>query len=125
MFDINICYGISFRDVPDGLSNTIMFGEMLPVYSVHAALWAAMGSYSPTNIPLNVSLSFCVKELAGYGEPHDWKPTVLCNGFKSKHPGVVNFGMADGSVHGFSELIDYKLFNELGSRAGGEIVSVP
>ncbi len=125
MFDSSAINRISFRDVPDGLSNTIMTGETLPLYSVHAALWAAAGPDSITGIPLNVSLSFCVKGVSGSGDPHNWKPTDYCDGFKSMHPGVLNFGLADGSVRGFSELIDYKLFNELGSRASGEMVSVP
>ena len=33
--------------------------------------------------------------------------------------------MCDGSVHFFSETIDYRLYNELGTRAGGEVVTLP
>ena len=46
-------------------------------------------------------------------------------GFKSRHPGGANFVTGDGSVHFLSESIDYRLFNELGTRAGGEVVAVP
>jgi len=46
-------------------------------------------------------------------------------GFKSRHPGGANFAMADGSVHFFSATVDYKLFNQLGTRDGGEPVQVP
>ena len=35
------------------------------------------------------------------------------------------FCMADGSVHFVSESIDYRLYNELGTRDGGEPVSLP
>ena len=32
---------------------------------------------------------------------------------------------ADGSVHFIEEAISFKLFNQLGTRAGGEIISLP
>ena len=46
-------------------------------------------------------------------------------GFKSRHPGGANFVMGDGSVQFLSESVDYRLFNALGSRDGGEAVSRP
>ena len=46
-------------------------------------------------------------------------------GFKSRHPGGAMFCMADGSVHFVSEAIDYRLYNELGTRDGGEVASLP
>ena len=46
-------------------------------------------------------------------------------GFKSLHPGGANFCMGDGSVHFFAESIDYRLYNNLGTRAGGEVVEYP
>jgi hypothetical protein len=33
--------------------------------------------------------------------------------------------MADGSVHFFNQSIDYRLYNGLGTRAGGEVVKIP
>jgi prepilin-type processing-associated H-X9-DG protein len=49
----------------------------------------------------------------------------LACGFKSRHPGGAHFALADGSVRFVSETIDYRVYNELGSRAGGETVSIP
>ena len=46
-------------------------------------------------------------------------------GFKSRHPGGATFDYCDGSVHFLSQSIDYKLYNQMGSRAGGEVVTVP
>ena len=46
-------------------------------------------------------------------------------GFKSRHPGGALFLLADGSVHYFNDSIDYRLYNELGTRSGGEIVTLP
>ena len=39
--------------------------------------------------------------------------------------GGANFLIGDGSVHFVGEFIDYKLYNELGTREGGEPVSLP
>ena len=46
-------------------------------------------------------------------------------GFKSRHQGGAQFVMGDASVQFLSETIDYKLFNELGTRDGGEPVTLP
>ena len=77
-------------------------------------------SISPTTIPLNTF------ESDGPGGQHaagtSWWTT---SGFKSRHPGGANFCMGDGSVHFITETIDYRLYNELGSRAGGEVASLP
>ena len=46
-------------------------------------------------------------------------------GFKSLHPGGANFVLADGSVQFLPTAIDYRLYNNLGTRAGGEAVTLP
>ena len=46
-------------------------------------------------------------------------------GYKSRHPGGANFCLGDGSVQFLSEAIDYRVYNELGSKAGGEVVTLP
>ena len=43
----------------------------------------------------------------------------------SYHDGGVNACMADGSVRFFSDSLDYQAWRALGTRAGGEVVSVP
>jgi hypothetical protein len=69
-----------------------------------------------TQIPINTMLE--TKD----GVDTDWWRGC---GFKSKHSGGAAFAIADGSVHFFSENIDYKLFNEMGTRSGGETVAFP
>ena len=56
------------------------------------------------------------------GERRDWWRT---SGYKSKHPGGANMLMGDGSVHFFPETIDFRLYNALGTREGGEVAAVP
>jgi hypothetical protein len=78
-----------------------------------------------TNTPLNVR----VDNYCGSGSPgqdlHDERPSEYCDGFKSMHPGVVNFVMCDASLHSLSDSIDYQVFNAMGTKAGGEVGALP
>jgi prepilin-type N-terminal cleavage/methylation domain-containing protein len=111
---------VNFGEVRDGLSNTIMLGETLPGQCTFISAFAVNFNVSPTSIPLNTF------ESDGPGGQHapgtSWWTT---SGFKSKHPGSANFCIGDGSVRSFNESIDYRLYNELGTRAGGEVAQVP
>ncbi len=42
----------------------------------------------------------------------------------SRHPGGVNLAMADASVHFASDTVDITVWQALGSRNGGETVSI-
>ena len=46
-------------------------------------------------------------------------------GFGSYHPGVVNFLIGDGSIHGFSRSIDPELLAALGTVDDGKVVILP
>jgi prepilin-type N-terminal cleavage/methylation domain-containing protein/prepilin-type processing-associated H-X9-DG protein len=105
---------IRFRDITDGLSNTLMAGETLPGHCQWNSAYAPNFTTTSTNIPLNTM------EDAG-GSTANWWRTC---GFKSRHPGGANFAMADGSVHFLAETIDFRLYNALGTREGGEVASV-
>ena len=48
----------------------------------------------------------------------------FCIGF-DWGPGGANCAMGDGSATFFNETIDFRLYNNLGTRAGGEVVQVP
>lgn len=107
---------VRFEHVTDGLSNTFMVGETLPRQCSFFSAFSVNFNISPTNIPLNTLLSNEENPLSNWAR--------VC-GFKSRHPGGANFVMGDGSVHFISETIDFRLYNELGTRAGGEVASVP
>lgn len=105
-----------FADVRDGLSKTIMLGETLPRQCVFISAFSVNFNVSPTTIPIN---TFESDELS---PGTNWGRT---SGFKSQHPGGATFCLGDGSVHFVSGEIDYKLYNELGTRAGAEQASLP
>ena len=107
---------VAFRDIRDGLSSTLMVGETIPKQCTFNGAYNHNFPIAGTTIPLNTF------EESIEGVNNLWYRAC---GFKSRHPGGANFAMADGSVHFIGETVDYRLYNELGSRDGGEVVSLP
>lgn len=104
---------IDFAQVKDGLSNTIMLGEILPRECWFFSAFSVNFNVAPTNIPINLPESLAASL---------WYPGY---GFKSRHPGGASFAQGDGSVTFLSETIDFELFNAVGTRAGAETVQLP
>ena len=107
--------GITFAHVRDGLSNTLMLGEALPAQCVYLCAYCINFPVSSTSIPLN---TFEVCDRAGGIH-------YRACGFKSMHPGGAMFTLGDGSIHFLSDAVDYQVYNELGTRAGGEAITLP
>ena len=104
-----------FSETTDGLSNTIMLGETLPDQCIYMGAHSVNFPVAGTTIPLN-TFERCDTAGGIY---------YRACGFKSQHSGGAHFALGDGSVRFFNDTIDYKLYNELGSRNGGEIVKAP
>ena len=111
---------IKLAHVRDGLSNTILLGETLPAHYIWNGAFNPNFPVCSTNIPINSMETD--NGVHGGWSPGFWSST---SGYKSLHPGGAHFAMGDGSVHFFSEAIDFKLYNELGTRAGGEVAGIP
>jgi prepilin-type N-terminal cleavage/methylation domain-containing protein len=116
-----------FRDVTDGVTNTIMIGEFN--YQLADYIWSAFSCPDP----------------ALHGQPRwgssRWAPgypevslghtggnfNVNLNAnrgtWRSDHVGGANFTLGDGSVRFVSENIDAGLLDALATRAGKEVVS--
>lgn len=109
--------GYKLQEIADGHSNTIMAGETIPSHSAYNGAFCINFPVASTTIPLNT-----MRSDEGVGKSNLWRQA---SGFKSRHPGGSNFLMGDASVHYFPETVDYRVFNELGSRAGGEIAALP
>ena len=107
---------VRFAQVTDGLSNTLMAGETIPSQCTFNGAYNHNNPVAGTTIPINTM-----------EETRDGVDTLWFRacGFKSRHPGGCNFVMGDGSVRFMAEISDYKLYNELGTRAGGEPVTPP
>jgi prepilin-type N-terminal cleavage/methylation domain-containing protein/prepilin-type processing-associated H-X9-DG protein len=108
-----------YKQVTDGLSHTFLVGEALPDECIYQATYGVNFSLAGTSIPLNQFDDGCKGGTTGPG-CYQW----AC-GFKSAHPGGAHFAMVDGSAHFIPESIDYRLYNELGTRAGDEVIALP
>ncbi|HXG08261.1 MAG TPA: DUF1559 domain-containing protein [Gemmataceae bacterium] len=137
---------IRVLDVIDGTANTILLGEILPEfaefqrYTTHA--WAGRNHVSqgqtiqPINwridpIPLNGPPAFSANcQQTGTGACPSGPQHCMWNwhvtwGFKSRHPGGVNFAFVDGSIHFISEGINHQTYQYLGCRHDGQPVNLP
>ena len=111
-------------DISDGLTNTIFFGEVRPKCSWHVNRgWVSANNangLAGTLAPIN------------YDTCHDDDPDACrkpCNylpelGFRSPHPGGAQFLLGDGSVHFLMESIDHQMYQYLGDKADGEVITV-
>ncbi len=108
---------IGFRDIVDGSSNTLLFGEAVGSDSAsYGYCWTGVGT-------LNTRWGLTPN-------PEWWQ-------FGSRHPGIVHFCLADGSVRAISVQIDNTpittlsdgseigLFDCLGAIADGYTVQMP
>ena len=96
-----------------------MLAESLPDFDQHASWSFANGTWASCAVPPNNLISLAGNEdaLANLRGNHQES-----TGFRSLHPGGLNFCMADGSVHFINEQIDIWTYRKLSTRNGEEIV---
>ena len=157
MFNADYCYKVA--DVIDGLSNTLFIGETSQFKNdpdgTFFSQWVTDGWYgssvsgasrmhSLVSTVAHPNASFLIPEPNGDGTYYqNWQfnPTLQLQnlgqwGFRSMHPGGVNFLFGDGSVHFIKDSINtigqvnplnnqlmLGVFRQLGTRAGGEIIT--
>ena len=102
---------VSFRDVRDGLSKTIMIGERDS--RLGGSLWIGRGDGLEAMMSRVVGVG---EHVFNSGDPH-------FEDFFSSHPGGVSFVFADGHVAFLSNGMSEALFQSLATRAGGEVVN--
>ena len=111
-----------FSQVPDGLSNTMMMGEVIDGHRrTSSNIWTRairiMDTQRGTDNPLNTFPGQPVYD-AAYG--------ANANGaFASLHPSGAQFLFGDGHVVFLSESIDEELYMGLSTREGSETGSTP
>jgi prepilin-type N-terminal cleavage/methylation domain-containing protein len=122
-------YGASVRkkQITDGLSKTIFFGETRPSCCYSTAFgWAASGNsqglYS-TIYPINFGT--CSQNPTEPDGCKDWRNWNVAFGFQSAHSGGAFFCFGDGSVTFLNETIDHWTYQYLGAKADGHTASIP
>jgi prepilin-type N-terminal cleavage/methylation domain-containing protein/prepilin-type processing-associated H-X9-DG protein len=125
---------ISFADIPDGLSNTLMVSEYLTGAGIddHGLTWWGDGAGFSTYLTPNSSQPDMMwtgppecnnngTDPPCYGPVASDEPRVM--GARSKHPGGVNVVMCDGSVHFASDNIEINIWRAISTARGGEPVA--
>jgi prepilin-type processing-associated H-X9-DG protein len=122
------CKGIFYRNtyqepvraksITDGTSKTFMLGEGVWAFDWHAAAFYANGDWATCSVPPNV---LDANALA-WNRDGLWQNV---QGFRSRHPGGLQFARADGSVQMVSEAIDMKTYIALSTRGKGDSVVEP
>jgi prepilin-type N-terminal cleavage/methylation domain-containing protein len=121
-------YSPRFRDITDGLSNTIFMGEVRPECSDHLSDtggWSAPNSnWCATTAPINFNTCPNTPGYNGLGGTgcnmkNQWNTSM---GFKSRHVVGAQFLLGDGTVRFISDNIDYETYQRLGGRADNRVV---
>jgi prepilin-type N-terminal cleavage/methylation domain-containing protein len=119
-------YCCKIRDITDGTSNTIAFGEVRPELNTYFGMFGVMANGFSTsmriNSPRRVNVTSSTVPSTGYAAVGT--PNALGHnaGMSSFHVGGAHVTLADGSVRFLSENLDFALFNYLGHKSDGQTV---
>jgi prepilin-type processing-associated H-X9-DG protein len=123
----NATWVTTIASISDGTSNTVLVGEVTesftwPANSQNFSIWAGGN-------PLYAGQGRQWNHLRLMDVNYPVNLTMVNNAnsdrtFRSKHPGGANFLFADGTVRFISDSVNTAVYQALGTRNGGEVVSV-
>lgn len=127
-----------FADITDGLSNTLMFAEVIqgPTqvavgYDLRGFTWWGNGSAFETYLPPNSNAPDVMPEtnycqdlpergLPCAGQRTSAMPAMFAS--RSRHPNGVNVSLCDGSTTFINDTIAIETWRALGTSKGGELI---
>ncbi|MEQ9409686.1 MAG: DUF1559 domain-containing protein [Fuerstiella sp.] len=109
---------ISFQQIRDGATNTIMLGEKLNPRDTPDLGWMSGTSATLRNTGVPINRGW---DVVNYFSTTNKKPTtapdeLATGGFSSQHAGGAHFMLADGSTRFLSEHVDQQVYSYLGNR---------
>jgi prepilin-type N-terminal cleavage/methylation domain-containing protein/prepilin-type processing-associated H-X9-DG protein len=114
---------VRYADIFDGSSKTILIGEKLLDKDSLGWVSGTRATLRNTSTVTEPHAAFPPNPPAANQESAESKTgSLVCGGFGSYHPGVVNVNFADGSTRAISNTIDHDVLKLLGNRADGEII---
>jgi len=113
---------VRFRDIPDGSTNTLFFGEK--IRSGADLNWLSGTRTSlrntgekPNRIPSTRDFRSGNRNIV----PESMADPTVVGGFGSRHVGGAQFALGDGSVRFLSENIELEIYQSLGHRSDGTL----
>jgi prepilin-type N-terminal cleavage/methylation domain-containing protein/prepilin-type processing-associated H-X9-DG protein len=125
-------WSAKLKQVTDGTSKTIAVGEVRGWCSgfLWTRGWAnSEGLWFATTAPINYATCPGENDVpndptnGGSGCHHKMNSWNTAMGFKSAHPGGAQFVYCDGSVHFLNEELDHTVYQALGDRQDGTVLS--
>ncbi len=121
-------YSAGFRDCTDGLSNTLLVGELSSETSVVSRPYRAwtQGASTPNGDTASYACKNIQKPISRFSRYTSADANYLFNdvAMGSQHVGGTHFLLGDGTVRFLSENIDFGLYQSLASRDQGEVVTL-
>jgi prepilin-type processing-associated H-X9-DG protein len=110
LWRVNYVYPVKVRSVTDGTSKTALVGESVVEQDYHSAALFSDGDWATCGNPINYFIDPPDENIIKVTR---WQEA---RGFKSKHPGGVQFVFADGSVRFITESVDHNEFRSMCTR---------
>ncbi|WP_437222301.1 DUF1559 domain-containing protein [Planctomicrobium sp. SH661] len=112
-------YSARLRDVTDGASNTMAYGEVRPQFNGYFGVWGYIANAFTTRMKINSPSMSTVSAIT---------PSVVLGsltkdqGMSSQHVGGAHVVIADGSVRFLSQNMSFVTFNYLGNKEDGQVL---